>query len=646
MAAGPPGRPPMVERNNPNVRQISRDDHRINRATCGALIAAAALIGALAGCQQQQGGTVGGPRTSGKAVPPKEAEAPAAARQPVPDVAAYGYTLKDEMLPGDEAVRVAGRTVTTERIRRAAGDWQRQMGGDPAADAREQALWRLIDEAIIADRKGKETGDDPRVARARWLAERTQIAGHYLQEVIRPKIVVQPSDVAARMPASRDQLTVDIMLFSPEDDQAIAEALKAGTPFAEVKKRLGPKISGGMHEPIRTIRRDQSLLSVEQEEHLWGLEAGQVSHSVVLPVGAAYVKVESRAPIPEDDWQAMLRERMDEVRRRRFQAFVEGTVRKHAITEDASGLSQTARSQKRGAIYDDFVIGRVDGREIRFKDIDRVLPVPYIEVVRNATEGDILNYYQGKLKDYSMMVAVAAEADGLAIELNEREKAGLKEIVDGALQKVVEEDVFKDLAVTEEEIIDYYRRNAKEFSSTQLVLASVVTVKDRVAALTVEEEYKGGVPFDKLVEQYSTDRLTRGRKGDMGWISLGSLPADIAKIAMTTPNGRLLPVFEYGGVFNVMLVRDKKTTDPSTIDQVRDRIRRRLMNEKKEAAYTAFIKKLRQGYTVTVDWTKIKAIELPMGGGATMMPPGHGGGMKMPGGMGPMHMPAMPPAGQ
>ncbi len=132
----------------------------------------------------------------------------------------------------------------------------------------------------------------------------------------------------------------------------------------------------------------------------------------------------------------------------------------------------------------------------------------------------------------------------------------------------------------------------------------------------------------------------------MGWISPGSLPEEIAKIVLTIPNGRLLPVFEYGGAFNVMLVRDKRTTDPSTIDQVRDRIRRRLMNEKKEAAYSAFIKKLRQGYTVTVDWTKIKAIDLPMNEGAPMMPPGHGGGMKMPGGMGPMQMPTMPPAGQ
>ncbi len=546
----------------------------------------------------------------------------AAATQETSAQQEFGYRITDQKLPDDVVATVAGTSIKADLVIQRAESLMTAAHGTARDEnqVKEEAVYRLLDEIILQDKLGGRMAADPRVLRGKWLEERILLANRYNAAYIQPKIIIAPRAIADRLPRSRDELLVQVLLFDPQYDEAISREFSSGASFESIRQKYALMGPGG--DPNHTVRMDNSLISPEQEDYLWSLKPGQVSKSLVVQLGAIYVKVQDRRTIPEQDWKALENQMEVNIRMERAQAFILGILKKHVIIKQEAAFNAIAALQMEGRLYEDRVLGTLDGREIWFKDIDRLLPVAYVNLVSDATAQDTGAYYGLRFGDYVQLAAIGIEAEKAGVQLDEKDKEDLQLTVREITQRVLEQDVFTSVNVSQQEIADYYRNNGQEFQSADLIKASVVVAKDRTTALMVVEEFKSGVPFEQLVKNYSIDSGTKKRDGDMGWVFPKALPADLLPQIREAREGQLLPIFEYGKVFNVVLITGKKKTDTMSLEQASKRIENRLLRQKREKAYLEYIKNQRRDYPIV--WDRQKFIGLKLAKRPAMAPPAGG----------------------
>jgi peptidyl-prolyl cis-trans isomerase D len=97
--------------------------------------------------------------------------------------------------------------------------------------------------------------------------------------------------------------------------------------------------------------------------------------------------------------------------------------------------------------------------------------------------------------------------------------------------------------------------------------AQVAEVQKR--AEEVLQELKKGGKFEDLAKKYSEDTQTKGKGGDLGWITKGQTVAAFEQAAFNTPKGSISGVVktEYG--FHILKILDKEVAHTRSFDEVK-----------------------------------------------------------------------------
>jgi len=292
-------------------------------------------------------------------------------------------------------------------------------------------------------------------------------------------------------------------------------------------------------------------------------------------------------------------------------------------------LSGCPREQKQQE--DPNVIATVNGEVIARADFERLLTreAQAMEGIAPRTPEQIEPYKQALLDtlvEHALLLqaARAAGVDVTAEEVDRRVLALSSEYPAGTfdealeqsgttraaltrstreqltIEKLLSNEVFARVAVTEEQIRRYFDEHADEFQEPEQVHALQIVVKGLDEARRIQQQLWQGKKFGDLARRYS---LSPDAKvgGDLGFFARGTMPAAFDEVVFKLSPGGTSDVVstEYG--FHLFRVVEKKPARKRELSEVRAAVEQKLVSQLRADMQKAYVAGLRAKAVVTVN---------------------------------------------
>ncbi|WP_174616204.1 peptidylprolyl isomerase [Virgibacillus ihumii] len=136
--------------------------------------------------------------------------------------------------------------------------------------------------------------------------------------------------------------------------------------------------------------------------------------------------------------------------------------------------------------------------------------------------------------------------------------------------------VAEDIKITEKELKQKYERMKTE------IQASHILVKDKKTAKEVKQKLENGADFAKLAKEYSTDKGTAKKGGQLGYFSTGKMVPEFEDAAYNLKVGEVSDPVKSQFGYHIIKVTDKrdKKKDIGSFEDNKDDIRRTILNKR------------------------------------------------------------------
>jgi foldase protein PrsA len=176
-----------------------------------------------------------------------------------------------------------------------------------------------------------------------------------------------------------------------------------------------------------------------------------------------------------------------------------------------------------------------------------------------------------------------------------------------ATEKEVDEqlDAIKKRFPTEAEFNTALTRNGFTLASLREIIRTNATILFRIAqkdqeavaqakARIVQAKLADGAKFEDLAKQYSDDRASAERGGDLGFVTKGTLVKEFEEAAWSLKPGQTsgLVKTQYG--LHLIRVYEIKEAAKADFDKIKDQIREQLLAGKREKAFGAWVEEQRK----------------------------------------------------
>lgn len=160
-------------------------------------------------------------------------------------------------------------------------------------------------------------------------------------------------------------------------------------------------------------------------------------------------------------------------------------------------------------------------------------------------------------------------------------------------EKVLE-NLFKDVAVTDEDIKTYYDGNKDAFKEATV---SHILIKDETKAKEIREKAVNGEDFAALAKEYSEDTGTKENGGSLGTVAYNSTKyvSEFMEGVRATKNNEISELVKSDYGYHIIKVTDYKE---KTLDESKESIKTTLENQKKNELYTSTIEQWKKDYKV------------------------------------------------
>lgn len=159
-------------------------------------------------------------------------------------------------------------------------------------------------------------------------------------------------------------------------------------------------------------------------------------------------------------------------------------------------------------------------------------------------------------------------------------------------QKLLAEKVFQEItktaAIPENEIQDYFDKNAKQFQQQEQVKVIQISMQDRKQADEAMNEISQGKDFIEIAQKYTGNTNLNAEEGAI-FIPRGVLPENLEKKVFSLKVGGVTPVIESENEFYIIKVLARKEERPLLWEEARHQIQTMLLQKAKETLYTQWL---------------------------------------------------------
>jgi len=291
------------------------------------------------------------------------------------------------------------------------------------------------------------------------------------------------------------------------------------------------------------------------------------------------------------------------------------------------------------------IVARVNGSEIKFKDLDAIckavrsdmarskhggLPQQEEQLERNILErmimqevilqegkkqlpSDLDTKVQQQLEEFKKQAGGEEEFAAKLSEQGLSKEEVVRQIRDSiVIEQTVEKYVEAQVKITPEEVKDFYEKNLSKFPPVpETVRASHILVsvpadasEDIKKAQKAKIEaartlVKGGEPFADVAKKVS-DCRSKARGGDLGFFSREQMVPAFSDVAFSLPTNQLSEVVTTQVGYHIILVTAKKEAHKQTLEDVREKLQDYLRMAKSSQAAQQYVKNLREKAKVEI----------------------------------------------
>jgi parvulin-like peptidyl-prolyl isomerase len=163
-------------------------------------------------------------------------------------------------------------------------------------------------------------------------------------------------------------------------------------------------------------------------------------------------------------------------------------------------------------------------------------------------------------------------------------------ITDGVLRQAVQDALFPNMMVGQDAVRAYYLSHVKDlFTRAASVHLGAIPVRAKLIAENALGRIRQGHPFAEVARQFSIDPESGANGGDMGWVSVASLPTPLQKAVASGKVGLLSkPVPAMGGWY-VLDVIASQPAQVLSFAKARAGLRAELTRVKRSRALDAWL---------------------------------------------------------
>lgn len=171
--------------------------------------------------------------------------------------------------------------------------------------------------------------------------------------------------------------------------------------------------------------------------------------------------------------------------------------------------------------------------------------------------------------------------------------------------KLIRRDIKSKVAVTDEEIGEYYRKHREDYDGKEAVRIKQILLllpkeenpaakeKLRADADAIHKRLLNGEPFELLSAKFSQGPAA-AEGGDIGYIEKGMIHSEVEDAAFSLPLNQISGVIESPVGFHIIQVVDRRGAGLKAIENVREEIRDKIDREKMEKKFGEWLVELRK----------------------------------------------------
>lgn len=242
------------------------------------------------------------------------------------------------------------------------------------------------------------------------------------------------------------------------------------------------------------------------------------------------------------------------------------------------------------------VLATVNGKVISNDQFKNFLEFKRIPLQDEPRKARMLDQYLER----EALAAVIEEKDFLdngliEAELNEFKKEML---ISRYFEKYLNEQV------TDEAVQNYYNTKASEYEQRKARVAHILirlnqkmSEQERKVKLTIAQEayskIRAGEDFGEIAANYSEDKISAKKKGELGWIKEGSIDRRFSKTAFSLEEGDFSEPIETPFGFHIVKLLDAPQVIKQPFKAVSGNIRYQLRNEAKRTEMERLLKEVK-----------------------------------------------------
>jgi peptidyl-prolyl cis-trans isomerase SurA len=220
--------------------------------------------------------------------------------------------------------------------------------------------------------------------------------------------------------------------------------------------------------------------------------------------------------------------------------------------------------------------------------------------VRSEEVTDTINDMQKQQKISPDEFLKAMQREGITLD------AYRKDVRDQLVRlKLIRRDIKSKVAVTDEEIGEYYRKHREDYDGKEAVRIKQILLllpkegnpaakeKLRADADAVHKLLLNGEPFELLSAKFSQGPAAADG-GDIGYIEKGMIHSEVEDAAFSLPLNQISGVIESPVGFHIIRVVDRRGAGLKAIENVREEIREKIDREKMEKKFGEWMVELRK----------------------------------------------------
>jgi peptidyl-prolyl cis-trans isomerase C len=484
----------------------------------------------------------------------------------------------------------------------------------------------LVEKTLMAQ-KAKSMGLDSSLDNKEHLNRFKEklLVNIFVQKWFDPKVHIKDEEVQRAIPEyqKKEILFARISVLKEDEAWEIKKKLNQGEDFSNLARLHSIGIdaeNGGVGDflsPHRGIYHKNVI------EVIFNLPIGEVSTPQKIREGYALFKPIEERPLNSAEMEQVMHYQRSLLSRERKNILIrefleEAKKERNVIIHHETIKRIPSQKGSHESTFFNPILVRGEGIEIHWRDFKETLPKSIAKDKKEIWEDpNLLNGILETMTNKRLMVLEARKAGfekdpDLKKELNRFEQDLLG-------RQLMVYEIEKKLAVTKEECRKYYQENLIRFFEPEMVRASHILLKDKEKAKEILSKLKNGEEFAALAERSSEYKMTSGKGGDMGYIKSGEsgMGTKFDQVAFSLKIGEISELVETPFGYQIVTITDRKPGRTIPFEEVQNKIRQELINEKRKVLFDEYLKSLRKEAKVIINEDLLRELIPDLGGKGT-----------------------------